>query len=402
MWQQKTGSLLVTGVPVERGRPIHIEHDDGFARTDFDTKTGQVAVIHTPDSTFCRVHEIMHARHSDPKRMQRQYKYVNDGVWNVVEDCRIHLSHWPWPKGKTPPLIQDETQAFLDKDMGDCTKALAEDPKKRGTWADFATRMRQAAIKIGMGRDFYRAVEEAGFVDGNQQELASEMLNRIHANREGSVARQLEKVFFPPPPPLEGGGYSTSGKDGSGRKVIAANSARERGPQMEIIELPHTERIPEAKIGYRRARSGHRMIRSLLRKPILPQRLFLRRTPRDAAGTILVDASGSMGDWDEIKKWCEKAPFGTIAYYSGNGRNGWLYVYARNGKRAAKIVKPKGRGNTVDGPAMDWLLTQPKPRRMITDRGFCDVPDSLAQVARLGVLERAGEIEVLDYAHNDE
>jgi len=186
-----------------------------------------------------------------------------------------------------------------------------------------------------------------------------------------------------------------------GVKTPARNGAAKQ-PPMEIIELPHTEPIPEAVVGYRRATSGARLHRSSLRKPVLPQRLFLRRTPREPAGTILVDASGSMGDWDQVRQWCEKAPFGTIAYYAGNGRGGKLFVYARDGKRAPEIVNPHMGGNTVDGPAMTWLLTQAKPRIMITDRGFCDAADSTLQVLRLENLERAGEIIVKDYAHSED
>ena len=206
----------------------------------------------------------------------------------------------------------------------------------------------------------------------------------------------LQTVFFPPQeegdrPSDERFGVKNPAKNGKGKQ-----------PHMDIIELPHTECIPEAVRGYRRATSGSRLHRPSLRKPILPQRLFVRKTPREAGGTILVDASGSMGDWNEILQWCEKAPFGTIAYYAGNGRSGALYVYARNGKRAREIVNPHMGGNTVDGPAMDWLLTQAKPRLMITDRGFCDASDSEIQVYRLAELERRGEIKVLDYAHKDE
>src|SRR4029077_3292808 len=123
-----------------------------------------------------------------------------------------------------------------------------------------------------------------------------------------------------------------------------------------------------------------------------------RRSPRQIDGTILVDASGSMGDFDQIKRWCELAPFGTIAYYAGNHRSGKLFVYARNGKRAREIEDPRLGGNTVDGPAMDWLMSQAKPRLMITDRGFCGADDSIAQVARLEHLERLGEITVKDYS----
>ena len=59
------------------------------------------------------------------------------------------------------------------------------------------------------------------------------------------------------------------------------------------------------------------------------------------------------------------------------------------------------RRNTVDGPAIDWLLSQQGPYVMITDRGFCGSDDSEAQVHRLARLERQGKVAVHDYAHSD-
>jgi hypothetical protein len=46
---------------------------------------------------------------------------------------------------------------------------------------------------------------------------------------------------------------------------------------------------------------------------------------------------------------------------------------------------------------MTWLMMQAAPRTFVTDREFCDAPDSHAQVARLRQLERAGEIKVVNY-----
>lgn len=402
MWKQNTGSILVTGVPVERGRPAHIEHDNDEAHTDFD-KSGKVERIHTPPDAFRRVHEMMHARNTDMKRARRQYKGVDETVWNIIEDCRIHMNHWPWRRRLTPDVIEQATKAYLDEETAKMVEALAEAPEKRGTFPDFGTRLRQATVRMGLGEGFGEAIDNVGFATETQAKFARKILADVKNGREGKAARQVQAIFIPPREDGELPDGYWADDDGS-RSGIKRGAARgyHTQPPMEIIELAHTEAIADAKISYRRATSGSRLHRPSLRKPVLPQRLFIRRTPREIGGTILVDASGSMGDWSQVKRWCEKAPFGTIAYYAGNGSSGKLFVYARNGRRAAKIVNPNMGGNTVDGPAMDWLMTQAKPRRMITDRGFCDVADSLEQVMRLELLERAGEIEVLDYAHDIE
>jgi len=106
-----------------------------------------------------------------------------------------------------------------------------------------------------------------------------------------------------------------------------------------------------------------------------------------------------MGSFTEVTKWLDEAPFGTIAYYAGRGRSGQLFVYARNGRKAQELVEPDGGDNTVDGPALDWLMSQPAPRIMVTDRAFCGADDSLEQIQRLAAYERAGLVEVRDYAH---
>ena len=402
MWKQNTGSLLVTGVPVARGRPAHIEHDDDFAQTVFDK--GEVIRIHTPQGPFKRVHELMHAKHTDIKRSKRVYSGVRDEVKEITEDCKLHMRHWPWRSGATPSFVTDDYAKVIEAEVNEANERLAEEPALRGTWPDFAMRVRRVAVEYGMDRtNFSGKVKDAGFASEAQQRFAKKILNLVNSGKESQAAKLMQGVFMKPEPEDDRERFS-SGEDDGSRSGIKRKAARgfATQPPMEIIELPHTVAIADAKIGYRRATSGSRLHRPSLRKPILPQRLFVRRTPREIQGTILVDASGSMGDWSQVKKWCEKAPFGTIAYYAGNGSSGKLFVYARNGKRAEKIVNPHMGGNTVDGPAMDWLMTQAKPRRMITDRGFCDVADSQEQVLRLELLERAGEIEVLDYAHDIE
>jgi hypothetical protein len=127
--------------------------------------------------------------------------------------------------------------------------------------------------------------------------------------------------------------------------------------------------------------------------------MFVKKAPVLPGGTILIDASGSMGDFDEIIKWMETSPFGTIAYYAGDTYRGcgWLYVYARKGWHAPEVKHLPDRENVVDGPAMDWLMKQARPRTFVTDRQFCGAADSTMQVVRLRRLEKQGELEVRDY-----
>lgn len=274
----------------------------------------------------------------------------------------------------------------------------------------FLTKLRAAAVNFGltgrMADEVCLAFDpDQPHTNKNDRKLAMSLLRLLVKGKEGDVARQLQNAFFPVPDmsgyvEVEDTDIIKRRKGGGERGALLLGPHQ---PDMEIIELPMTETIDGAEVGMRLATSGPRLYRPALRRPVLPQRMFVRRTPIEPQGAILIDASGSMGDFDQVTRWVEKAPFATIAYYAGDGRSaGWLYIYARDGFRAKECVTPPTQGNTVDGPAMDWLMRQPGPRIMITDRGFCDVPDSYAQVQRLATLEAAGEIKVLPYCGAEE
>jgi hypothetical protein len=376
-----------------RGDTRHIEHDDQTARVEFDG-TGEISQLHTPQDAFRRVHELMHANRSYPERLEKQYSGIIEEVWNIAEDCYIHVHHWPWRNG-TPPDILNSARKFLRDEVKEAKVALATQPGLRGEWPDFAMRLRQTAIRMGLGEKRDIALNKSDFKFG-QCVLARRLLTYIMNGCEGEAAGIMQSVFFEPQKQND-----DDGKNGhrTGKKNAPCDSHIVQ-PPMEVINLPLTEVIPDARIGYRRATSGARIHRPSLRKPILPQRLFMRRAAREAGGTILVDASGSMGDFSEVTRWIDKAPFGTIAYYAGGTHRGWLWICAKNGRRARNLEHPPACGNTVDGLAIDWLLSQTAPRVMITDRGFCGAPDSNDQVFRLARLERQGVVKVHDYAHS--
>lgn len=389
-------SILLSGAPASKVTPdtVHNETEDE-ASVGFNPDDGTIESLNTPDEVFQRVHETMHMRHTTPELLRQYYHEhkIRNTVWQVTEDCRIHIDHWPWRNSITPQPILDGVKKFLREEMRDADKEIAKKPDLRGSWADFATRLRQAAIIRGVnGQKLRSIVRRRKFATKQQEDFAYHILKKIWGEDIPGAAIELETAFFDPPPDIKLPSQRTGEK-------VPARSVPNKSPPMDIVELPLTENIPGAKRGYRRASSGSRLHRPSLRKPVLPQRLFLRHTPRKLDGTILVDASGSMGSFEQVTRWLKEAPFGTIAYYAGSGRKGWLYIYARNGKCAKEPVDPEGGGNTVDGSALDWLMSQPKPRKFITDRGFCGADDSEAQVMRLARLERDGEIEVVDYAH---
>jgi len=87
-------------------------------------------------------------------------------------------------------------------------------------------------------------------------------------------------------------------------------------------------------------------------------------------GTILIDASGSMSfDGKDILEIMQLLPAVTIAMYNGTGDIGNLRIIAKNGKRVTEeyLEKHSGYGNVVDGPALEWLGTQPARRLWVSD-----------------------------------
>jgi len=402
-------SILVSGVPLSRGTPEHIEHDDETAFTVYDQETGNVTAVHTPKHILQRIHEVkLHALHSDPERMTEDYEGICETVRNITEDCRIHLNHWPWNFGHTPKQIADAcvnqvTSEVISQEVTARIRAEKKLPAEH--WPMFATKLRAACVRGGISYDVWNEINRMGFSKAERR-FAGNILSDLQNNNPRGAALALQAAFFPeyepPQPPKAKKGKAIPGKRRPGKSTHVNTRHglfKHRKIKMDIIELPHSVAIKSASVGYRLTTSGPRLYRPALRRPIVSPRLFLRRAPVEPGGTILIDASGSMGDFSQVEKWAEKAPFATVAYYSGRdgGGEGWLYVYARHGFRAAKAVEPFRRGNLVDGLALDWLMKQEGPRVMITDREFCGAADSDAQILRLSLLERDGEITVKPY-----
>jgi len=90
-------------------------------------------------------------------------------------------------------------------------------------------------------------------------------------------------------------------------------------------------------------------------------------------GTVLLDASGSMGiDVDDIKQFLKAAPHGTVAMYSGRGTEGALAIIGHAGKVISsknlhKLREGMGGGNVVDGPALRWLAKRKGKKAWVSD-----------------------------------
>jgi hypothetical protein len=108
-------------------------------------------------------------------------------------------------------------------------------------------------------------------------------------------------------------------------------------------------------------------------------RVFARRV-RLPGGTLLIDGSGSMRlDGKAILALLDVAPGAQVAKYDGaDGGWGRIRILARGGWRVQDpllVEKCCGKGNVIDGPALRWLATQPRPRVWVSDGGVTGVGD---------------------------
>ena len=107
--------------------------------------------------------------------------------------------------------------------------------------------------------------------------------------------------------------------------------------------------------------------------------VFADRPKTKGGGAILIDTSGSMSlTPNDVLMLCAAYPGGVIASYSTYDHQGYLRIIAKNGKRVPdnQVCTP-GAGNGCDGPALDWLATQPGPRFWISDAGVEGGPQGL-------------------------
>jgi len=117
---------------------------------------------------------------------------------------------------------------------------------------------------------------------------------------------------------------------------------------------------------------------------------------RQKGGSVLVDISGSMGlKPEQVYEFVLKCPGATIAQYSGNGGRGELVVVAHKGAIAARhhIGHTMG-GNVVDGPSLEWLSKQPRPRIWVSDTQVTGVGDSSSHKLRELALAFCGKHQI--------
>ena len=138
--------------------------------------------------------------------------------------------------------------------------------------------------------------------------------------------------------------------------------------EVEWTYPPRKDRLPGKKTTKQKWRAMEEGVspRNIHRMTVDGQ-IFGRRR-KVPGGSVMIDDSGSM-DWsdEDIEDIIQSAPGVVVAAYSAQmPRDGEIMLIAKDGKYAAGS-RPKGNGNYIDMPAIEWLATQPEPRIWVTD-----------------------------------
>lgn len=176
-------------------------------------------------------------------------------------------------------------------------------------------------------------------------------------------------------------------------KVMATLHRKKLVPKVRLhrLNLTHPKKAKAEQPKHYMAFSGSKIrakkLAAAMTSPV-PIRLFKRKRKnknKGVGGTILIDASGSMGIGDaQLDRLMELCPMGSIAYYDGvdDGADpeaaelgGDIVVVAERGKQcdleASHRSRPVRHGeNQIDLQAMQWMMTQPKPWWYLTDGHF--------------------------------
>jgi hypothetical protein len=371
-----------------------------------------------------RLHEMIHAQRQLPPLSNQQTR-----GWQAVMDARVHVVDWP------ADLPKQATRDALATALLDVRHLDVSTPRNWSLSVHFAFRalaIAQTADRRGVHFSKDTAVSMIRkqlckvFPKKFVAQLEAMLGYAVHPDYECQkiAAKHLDKYMVPVPPDTVPGMRKQGDEegwlvdeplsglppwmqppliDGEGKeKPDAPFGCGTAKTNFSIKELPRTQEcLPAPRM--ERARSGLRMNRHKLTRAFVtsdPTGLFQRLRTLRPQGSIVFDASGSMGvSAERLNLLCRAAPGANVAYYYGDdGLSGELVIYAKDGMRyGGEKLPPHPGGNSVDLEAILWLLAQEGPRILVTDRGFCGGSDGSAARAQglLAMQEAMGNLRVI-------
>lgn len=330
---------------------------------DLGTYSMAIPVEETAEAAWIRLHEMAHARWTPVNAGKTAAaEGVQPLTANACEDARIHrkLADAEFPIGR----------ALTPDDMG----KLAEHFEAGRLNPLDASRLLMASIGTGDERDIAALVRT---LDGGAsiEEITRDVWRRCFGKRRPAFSKTVEAAvaieeWFATPPDPE---VLESMEGPLERLAQADRGHRPKGEAVwgtMYVETPPRPLSLPARIRTRtrRALQEGSFPRNWHRLPI-DGAVFSRKTRRLAGGAVLIDQSGSMSlSAEDVLAIVVAAPAAIVATYAGRGTFGTLRVLAKDGKRVndGDVHLAMG-GNTVDGPALEWIGRMPGPRFWVSD-----------------------------------
>lgn len=409
------------------GRPYVIRDSGGVRRPAHVTRSRKSEPVMTvpmgAESAAARIrlHEMAHVRWTPLDAP------LPDGVdfrtINACEDRRIHrrLSEQAdWKKLlKGAPILRQA-------DLSDMERRHLE-PGAPEPW-DALEAARWVVASDGTAEQ--RPVRE--MLDGSRFSWVAPLVDQlmdesgIRGRRPtfkstADLARALEDLFAPDPPDDP----DAPDPEGDMLRMLDTRTpgdiyrdANDRGSEwawgrMQTLTPPLVCPLPRDKQRIRRRRATDTgAIPRNWHRAVTDGCIFtVKRNAPGFGGTVLIDQSGSMAlDPAQVMALLEAFPAVTVATYAGRATEGTLKIIAARGRRASEqdCYLDEG-GNTVDGPALEWLAGQAEPRVWVSDGlvvGSCQTPDGkpanqghpalLLDAARICKRGRIRRVDALD------
>jgi hypothetical protein len=346
---------------IARG-PWVIRHADRGGHTSRASKEFVAPMTDNEFGHGVRVHELLHVRFSPNKPQPARHKVTPDALL-AAEDCRVNELGRRAGVGRALQGVTLSSEEILACNPEDNVR--------------LATLRMVAAHGMGCWEQLeghYRHTGDNGRLAVDVARRAVEMMlhARPHVHTSAvKVARYLDGLFaavgddgLP-----EGDGLETLVRYAARKLKRSANA---RWGKLTRVDTPARTQ-PHKVRGRCAARSSDTgaLLRSPWRAPI-DGRVF-RHVKRGNRGAVLVDCSGSMSlTAEDLGTILDVAPLAIVAAYSGDGQTGTVTVLADKGRRVSdaileRVADDNPGENTIDGPALDWLAGQSKPRVWISD-----------------------------------
>lgn len=233
---------------------------------------------------------------------------------------------------------------------------------------------------------YYNFITEGSFLDRTVP-LAKELQNYADA-----LDREKENLASSKPSTSDGAeGDVTDNEIIDGLINGYRGDADKWKPILEIEEPPREVTQKLDLKARKKIKQDTGSVPVAIHRQTIDQRVFLGHRRRPGAGSVLIDMSGSMSlSTADIERIMDALPGVVIAGYTASSSqpHGKLRIFAKNGRRVTNnYFHMHGGQNACDGPALNWLERQPKPRFWVCDGNVTGVESKVSLLQETEVNE---------------